>query len=326
MADSPAVSVIMNCFNGAKYLREAIDSVYAQTYREWEIIFWDNASTDNSAEIAKSYDGKLRYFRGEKTVPLYEARNYAVRQARGKYIAFLDCDDMWLPQKLERQIPLFDNDSEVGMVYSNAEIIEGTTLIRERRALQHAAFQPSGKIFRQMLRHYNINIQTVVISRTALYSLGEWFDGSLNHTGDTDLFLRIAHDWRIKYLPFVTARYREHGENLSLRFAENIPWEIEYILKKFSGLYKDFYNEYSAEIVDLRIRLQKGLVVAKWRSGEGLYAKRLALRYLSGMRYFLFLSLILFFPYETINSLRRNKILLLPVRLYQAVIRRLKSK
>ncbi len=118
---SPLISVIMNCLNCAKYLKEAIDSVYAQTYTNWEIIFWDNASTDRSAEIARSYDGRLRYFRGSETVPLGEARNRALEQARGEFIAFLDCDDLWMPQKLEKQLPLFD-DPEVGLVFSDSII------------------------------------------------------------------------------------------------------------------------------------------------------------------------------------------------------------
>ena len=126
------VSVIMNCLNCSKYLREAIDSVYAQTYKNWEIIFWDNASTDNSAEIAKSYDEKLRYFRGEKTVPLYAARNLALKQAKGKYIAFLDCDDYWLPQKLERQVEIFESDKNIGLVYSNVEILERSGFRRKK--------------------------------------------------------------------------------------------------------------------------------------------------------------------------------------------------
>src|SRR5574337_499452 len=104
---TPSVSVIMNCLNSSKYLREAIDSVYAQTYKDWEIIFWDNASIDNSAEIAKGYDSKLRYFRSEETVILGKVRNYAIEKARGEFIAFLDCDDLWLANKLERQIPFF---------------------------------------------------------------------------------------------------------------------------------------------------------------------------------------------------------------------------
>ena len=100
----PLVSVIMNCYNGEKYLREAIDSVYAQTYKNWEIIFWDNASTDTSAEITNTYDSKLRYFKGEKTIALGAARNKALEKCSGEYISFLDVDDMWIEEKLELQV------------------------------------------------------------------------------------------------------------------------------------------------------------------------------------------------------------------------------
>ena len=100
------VSVIMNCYNGEKYLREAIDSVYSQTYKDWEIIFWDNASTDRSAEIAKSYNSKLKYFRGEKTIPLGAARNKALEKCSGDYVAFLDCDDLWMEDRLKKQMEL----------------------------------------------------------------------------------------------------------------------------------------------------------------------------------------------------------------------------
>ncbi len=84
-SSTPTVSVIMNCLNCAKYLREAIDSVFAQTYEDWEIIFWeDNASNDDSERIARSYGNKLRYFRSDVSLPLYGSRNLAVQEARGK--------------------------------------------------------------------------------------------------------------------------------------------------------------------------------------------------------------------------------------------------
>src|SRR5437868_4501867 len=102
---APLVSVIMNCLNGEQFLRDAIDSVIAQTYANWEIVFWDNASTDASASIAQSYhDDRIRYFRGDSTVPLGHARNLAIQKSRGTFIAFLDCDDLWLPTKLEKQL------------------------------------------------------------------------------------------------------------------------------------------------------------------------------------------------------------------------------
>ena len=101
---TPLVSVIMNCLNGEQYLREAIDSVYAQTYDNWEIIFWDNASYDGTKKIAKSYDSKLKYFKSEVTSILGAARVLAVEKAKGEYFAFLDCDDIWYKEKLDKQM------------------------------------------------------------------------------------------------------------------------------------------------------------------------------------------------------------------------------
>jgi len=93
----------MNAFNGEKYLREALDSVLKQSYANWELIFWDNQSTDKSSEIFLSYDDdRLKYFYAPSHTPLYEARNYAVEKSEGEFLAFLDVDDWWLPTKLEQ--------------------------------------------------------------------------------------------------------------------------------------------------------------------------------------------------------------------------------
>ena len=121
MKNEPLVSIIMNCYNGEEYLRDSINSVINQTYKNWEIIFWDNQSTDKSSEIFKGYsDKRLKYYLAPShTKILYEARNYATKKINGDFIAFLDVDDWWCSDKLEKQIPLFD-DSEVGLVYGNS--------------------------------------------------------------------------------------------------------------------------------------------------------------------------------------------------------------
>src|SRR5437016_12782778 len=103
---TPKVSVIVNCHNGAQYLREAVDSVYRQQFQDWEIVFWDNASTDGSETVVRVYDHRLRRFRGSEFLPLGAARNAALAVARGDFIAFLDADDVWLPDKLTRQLAL----------------------------------------------------------------------------------------------------------------------------------------------------------------------------------------------------------------------------
>ena len=119
---TPLVSIIMNCYNSDRYLKEAIDSVYIQSYSNWEIIFWDNASTDSSAEIAKSYNDKLKYFKSKSTSLLGEARILAVEKSRGGYLAFLDCDDYWYPKKLEKQMKIFTSDKDIAVIYSRAEL------------------------------------------------------------------------------------------------------------------------------------------------------------------------------------------------------------
>ena len=127
---TPAVSVIMNCLNSARDLRAALDSLMAQTFGNFEVIFWDNGSTDDSPAIAQSYGPKLRYFRGETTVPLGAARNLALMRARGRYLAFLDCDDLWRPRKLETQVALFEADPRVGLVCTDTEIFDGKRVLK----------------------------------------------------------------------------------------------------------------------------------------------------------------------------------------------------
>ena len=120
MFKEPLVSIIINCFNGEKYLHKALDSIITQTYKNWEIILWDNRSTDKSAEIFNKYnDSRFKYYYAPlHTDVLYEAKNYALKKAKGDFLAFLDVDDWWLPNKLKNQMPMF-NDPKVGLVYGN---------------------------------------------------------------------------------------------------------------------------------------------------------------------------------------------------------------
>ena len=104
----PLVSVIMNCFNGEKFLNVSIKSVLAQTYKNIELIFWDNLSTDNSAKIINSFkDKRIKYFKASKFTSLYEARNLAIKKAKGEFITFLDTDDWWHKNKIKKQFNLY---------------------------------------------------------------------------------------------------------------------------------------------------------------------------------------------------------------------------
>ena len=113
------VSIIVNCYNSELYINDALDSALSQTYENFEIIVWDNLSTDNTKEIVNSFKSdKIKYFLSTEHTSLGMARNNAIRHSSGSYIAFLDSDDIWLPTKLEKQIPEFEDDS-IGLVISD---------------------------------------------------------------------------------------------------------------------------------------------------------------------------------------------------------------
>lgn len=207
----PTVSVIMNCLNGEPYLREAMDSVVAQTYPDWEIIFWDNASRDNSGAIAKSYGERVRYFRGETTVPLGQARNLAIAEARGRYLAILDCDDVWLPAKLERQVTLLERDQSLGLVFSDCYFLDPSG------AFQGTFFQrvppPAGDPCLALLSGPNfIPGPTVVMAADAVRKVGA-YNPAYRYVESYELFVRLARSHRVAWLDEPLARYRIHGSN-----------------------------------------------------------------------------------------------------------------
>jgi glycosyltransferase involved in cell wall biosynthesis len=214
VTQAPLVSVLMNCYNGEAYLREAIESVLAQTYQNWEIIFWDNQSTDRSAEIAKSYpDERIRYFYAPVHTKLYEARNHAMEKANGEYIAFLDVDDWWLPHKLEQQIPLFD-DPEVGFVYGNYWIERSRT---GTRRLGHKGTIPTGWVLDELLESYFVGLLTLVVRRAALSTAGPPCDPRYHIIGDFDLIARLAVSWKGDSVQEPVGLFRLHGANETIR-------------------------------------------------------------------------------------------------------------
>jgi glycosyltransferase involved in cell wall biosynthesis len=221
----PLVSVIINCYNGEKYLAQAVDSVLAQTYRNWEIIFWDNQSTDRSAQIARSYsDPRLKYFYAPSHTGLYEARNHAIAKAQGEFLAFLDVDDWWLPDKLTRQIPLFA-DPQVGLVCANYWVES------ERKRKRWLALRrpiPRGWALGELLRSYFIGLVTLVVRRSALDSLDYPFDARFAIGGDRDLAIRLSVTWKLGSASEPLAVYRLHGDNQIIRNRSQIHEELSF--------------------------------------------------------------------------------------------------
>lgn len=215
----PLVSVIMNCYNGEKYLNPAIESVLNQTYQNWEIIFWDNLSADLSAEIFNGYkDPRFKYFLAEIHTPLYEARNQAIRRASGELIAFLDVDDIWVADKLRLQIPLFE-DPSVG--FSCGKYI----LLNQRRSryseedLYENQTLPSGKVTNELLSDYFIHVSTLIVRKSCLDGLDGPCDPRFNIIGDLDLAIKLSKISELAVIQNPVAYYRWHESNTGIQKA-----------------------------------------------------------------------------------------------------------
>ncbi len=221
----PLVSIVMNCYNSDRFLREAIDSVYAQSFSDWEIIFWDNASTDKSAEIAKSYDKRLKYFCVDETTPLGEARKQAINKAKARYIAFLDCDDMYLPEKLNKQVQFMEG-GQYAMSYSGAIVIDENGKTIRRITVKNK----SGYVFGELLEKYEINMQTVMVRREILDKESIVFQSNLRYCPDHNLFMEIASRARVGVIHDFMVKYRVLSDSLSRKTLHLVSSEIKYTL------------------------------------------------------------------------------------------------
>ena len=237
---APTVSVIMNCYNGEEFLQESICSVLNQTYQSWELIFWDNQSSDNSKQIFDSFDdSRLRYFFAPSHTVLYEARNLAIDKAEGQYLAFLDVDDLWEANKLDKQVPLF-NDPEVGFVCSNYFVKHE---LKKKSWKAHSKSLPSGYVTDGLLNSYFIGLLTLMIRKDAFDSLDYGFDPKFHVMGDLDITTRLSLKWKLGSSQETLAICRKHGNNALVQHREKHIEELEYWIGKVQKIEEIVSNE-----------------------------------------------------------------------------------
>ena len=240
----PLISVIVNCYNGQRYLKNAIDSIINQSYTNWEIIFWDNRSTDNSARILKSYeDDRIKYFYAKSHSTLYEARNLAYEKSSGDYICFLDTDDYYLDSFFEKQLKLF-NDSTIGFACANHFYKDEN---KNKFWIRFKKKQEEGNVLSNLLLNYNVSLSTIFIKRTSLSNLEFIFDNNYTYFGDFDLIIRLAANFKMARTHEAISVYRLHEKNLSIQnystqIDELIDWQKK--IQKIEKIKNDknFYN------------------------------------------------------------------------------------
>ena len=278
------VSIITALYNHENFVGEAIESVLAQTYGDFELILWDDGSKDRSLEVARSYARKdpnriKVYSHEDRGNQGQEAtRNEALKVASGRYICLLDSDDLWLPRKLEQQVALMEARPEVGLVYAPVQALlhaHGKVLNLSSGPL------PEGKVFDELVRSNFIHACSVMIRRECLQGLDAPFDTAYGAIGEYPLWLRIAKDWSVAPVAEPVAQWRVHGANTGTRRRIQGRRELVDLAARLAA--DSAYAVYAPAIAQAKNRYLYDLAVILAEEGDGGEDMREARRLFTGL-------------------------------------------
>ena len=202
---APLVSAVITVFNNEKTAGEAVESFLSQTFRDFEVIVVDDGSTDSTRRLIETkYAGEIRYLyqpnRGSAA-----ARNAGARAARGRYLAFLDGDDVSLPERLALQVAALEQNPEVGLVYGNVYLVDASG--GHARLRGGAGRYKSGRVFEDLVIRNFVPFSTIMLRHSTLESVG-LFDESIRSSEDWDMLVRLSKTCAFLYLPCPLVKYR----------------------------------------------------------------------------------------------------------------------
>lgn len=204
----PTVSVVIPVYNRAHCIAEAVESVLGQTFRECEVLVVDDGSTDATPEVLARYGDRIRYLRQENAGPA-AARNRGIRESRGEFVAFLDSDDLWRPEKLELQVREFRGDDRMGIVATNVIF-----LYPDREVRTPFGEKDTGAIRDGFLDEFLMVTSSVMIRTECFREVG-LFNETLQYAEDLDLFYRVARSYHCRILgEYLTINRRAGGGNM----------------------------------------------------------------------------------------------------------------
>jgi len=303
---APTVSINLCCYNSEKYLRETLDSIVNQTYKDWELIIINDGSSDSTESIILDFknQGYPIIYQFQQNKGLGASRNEALNLSSGEFIAFIDHDDIWLPRKLEKQIALFA-DEEVGLVFSDAIYfyINGNTK-NVKRFYANKTYR-TGRCFSTLLTDYFLCMQTVVIRRSALDEEEEWFDPRFQIIEEADLFRRVAHKWSLAMVDEPLAKWRVHKESSTWTMGYLVANETVKMLKKYDQIFPGFSNKFSQEISILEQKSHIYTAKHYWRLGNGGAARNHLQQYLFKSKKAFFVFLATFLPFNCVKPIAK---------------------
>ena len=267
------VSVIIPTYNCASLLPQVIESVLDQTFPDFEIIVIDDGSSDNTYSIIQEYGGRIQFIQIEHTGLPSVVRNRGMKSTQGEYIAFLDSDDRWLSNKLEIQVPLLDNDPQLGLVCGNALLMREGNLIPEHTYFPDPpAFSKTG--ISSLLDNNFIITSTVLVRRTLIEEIGNFSElPELRALEDYDLWLRLATRAKISYLSDPLAIYNDRVDE-SIRSENTLLFQLHanmLILERIAQAMRDektIFRVPETEISKRKFKYQKSYAKNMWQKSK----------------------------------------------------------
>lgn len=273
----PKVSVVIPTFNRAGEVSRAIDSCLNQTYSRIEIIVVDDGSTDETASAMAGYGKKIRYCTLDHSGLPARTRNAGLKIAAGEYIAFLDSDDRWLPEKTDIQTGILNNDRDCGLVCSNALVERGGQ--KQDAPYLKSEKERSGWLLSDLLKNNFIITSTVMIRRSILESTGGFLEDPLVRAiEDYDLWLRVAAAAKVTFIDNLLAVYQDQPASIRSEQSTTAYWQgMLYILERLgndSKYLKTEVKEAAPLINTLTFRYRRHLLSAHLSSKEYLDAAK----------------------------------------------------
>ena len=247
MAKQKKVSIILTSYNHAKFLREAINSVLSQTYTEFDLIIWDDGSTDESWQIINSYsDPRIRAFKNETVERGAPIRNVISAVETGEYIAIHHSDDIWEPQKLEKQVAFLDTHPEIGAVFTWAQIIDehGLPLVDKSHYYYEIFDQPNRTRYEWLnffFYHDNALCHPSLLIRKACYDDCGLYRYGLAQLGDFDMWVRLCLKYEIHVISEKLVRFRVRANAMNASAGNRPDARIRHLFETLP-IYENFRN------------------------------------------------------------------------------------
>jgi len=268
----PKVSINLCCYNGENYVREALKGIVGQTYKDWELVFINDGSTDATESVVFKFkeQGYPIIYHYQENKGLGASRNEALRHSQGEYIAFLDHDDVWFPRKLEKQVSVIESNPDIDFIYTNCYKKMGNS---NKKFLEFKKRQPEGHVFRSFLQYYPVVLATSMVRAKVLQELDPLFDDKLGLCEEYDVFMRILYKSKAAYIEEPLAIYRVHQEMSSIKFIENYPKEHEHVIEKLKQMEPLLEEKFKSELGFLRAKIGYWHARAKMASGDKYKAR-----------------------------------------------------